>query len=64
MRCPLLSIITNGWAKGCEQHGLALDSVITNASTPHLFEYVQAQDRAGLAEYLNSYIRRMKAPGA
>jgi aspartate racemase len=51
-------------AKGCEQLGLTLDIVITNAHTPRVFEYVQAKDRAGLAEYLNGYIRRMQASGA
>ncbi|HXJ86764.1 MAG TPA: aspartate/glutamate racemase family protein [Candidatus Binatia bacterium] len=50
--------------KGCEQHGLTLDIVITNAYTPRVFEYVQAKDRAGLAEYLNGYIGRMHAAGA
>jgi aspartate racemase len=51
-------------AKGCEQLGLTLDIVITNAYTPRVFEYVQAKDRAGLAGYLNGYIRRMQAAGA
>jgi len=51
-------------AKGCEQHDLTLDIVITNAHTPRVFQYVEARDRAGLAEYLNGYIRRMHAAGA
>lgn len=51
-------------AKGCEQHGLTLDIVITNAYTPRVFQFVEANDRAGLAEYLNGYIRRMQAAGA
>jgi len=51
-------------AKGCEQHGLTLDIVITNAYTPRVFQYVEAGDRAGLADYLNGYIRRMHAAGA
>jgi aspartate racemase len=51
-------------AKGCEQHGLTLDIVITNAYTPRVFQYVEAGDRAGLAEYLNSFICRMHAAGA
>ena len=50
--------------KGCEALGLILDIVITNAYTPRVFEYVQAGDRAGLAGYLNGYIRRMQAAGA
>jgi aspartate racemase len=51
-------------AKGCEQSGFALDIVITNAQTAQVFEYVEAGDRDGLAEYLNSHLRRMKAAGA
>ena len=51
-------------AKGCEQHGLTLDIVITNAYTPRVFQYVEAGDRAGLADYLNGYIRRIHAAGA
>jgi aspartate racemase len=51
-------------AKDCEKRGLELDIVITNAHTPRVFEYVEANDREGLAEYLNGYIRRMKAAGA
>ncbi len=51
-------------ARGCEKLGFALDMVIANAQTPRVFAYVEAQDRDGLAEYLNGYIRRMKAAGA
>ena len=51
-------------SKGCEQRGLTLDIVITNAYTPTVFEYVEAKDRVGLAAYLNSYIQSMKAAGA
>ena len=51
-------------AKGCEGLGLALDIVITNAQTPRVFQYVEANDRKGLAEYLNGFIRRMNAAGA
>src|SRR5579863_6477575 len=51
-------------AKGCEKLGLELDIVITNAQTARVFEYVEAGDRDGLAEYLNAFIRRMKAAGA
>jgi aspartate racemase len=53
-----------GLAKGCEKLGLQIDIVITNAQTSRVFEYVEAGDRDGLAEYLNGYIRRMKAAGA
>jgi aspartate racemase len=51
-------------ARGCEKLGFALDLVIIHAQTPRVFEYVEAKDRVGLAEYLNGYIRRMKAAGA
>ena len=51
-------------AQGCQERGLELDIVITNAHTPRVFEYVEANDRDRLAEYLNGYLRRMKAAGA
>lgn len=51
-------------ARGCEQRNLILDIVITNAYTPRVFQYVEAKDRRGLAEYLSGYIRRMHAAGA
>jgi aspartate racemase len=51
-------------ARGCEKLGFALDIVITHAQTPRVFAYVEAEDRDGLAEYLNGFTRRMKAAGA
>ena len=51
-------------AGGCEALGFALDIVIVHAQTPRVFAYVESKDRAGLAEYLNGYIRRMQAAGA
>ena len=51
-------------AQGCEHRNLTLDIVITNAYTPRVFQYVEAEDRMGLAGYLNGYIRRMKDAGA
>jgi len=51
-------------AKAHEAQGRTLDIVIAHAETPRVFEYVQADDRDGLAEYLNGFIRRMKAAGA
>jgi aspartate racemase len=51
-------------AKGCETLGIELDIVITNAQTPRVFQYVEASDRDGLAQYLSGYIRRMNAAGA
>src|ERR1700758_768894 len=51
-------------AKAHEAKGRTLDIVIVHAETPRVFDYVQANDRDGLAAYLNGYIRRMKAAGA
>lgn len=51
-------------AKALEAQGRTLDIVIVHAETPRVFDYVRANDREGLAEYLNGYIRRMKAAGA
>jgi len=51
-------------AHGCEQRGLTLDIVITNAHTPRVFAYVEAKDRAGLAQYLNQHIHRLQSAGA
>ncbi len=51
-------------AAGLEAQGRVLDVVIVHAETSRVFEYVQANDRDGLAEYLNGYIRRLKAAGA
>ncbi len=51
-------------AEAHEACGRTLDMVIAHAETPRVFEYVQANDRNGLAEYLNGYIRRLKAAGA
>ncbi len=51
-------------ARAHEEHGRTLDIVITHAETSRVFEYVQAGDRDGLAEYLLGFIRRLKAAGA
>ena len=51
-------------AKEHEAEGRALDIVIANAQTSRVFDYVQSGDREGLAEYLNSFIHRLKAAGA
>jgi aspartate racemase len=51
-------------ARAHEAQGRTLDIVIAHAETSRVFEYVQANDRGGLAEYLNGFIRRMKAAGA
>jgi aspartate racemase len=51
-------------ARGLEAKGKTPDLVMVHASTPRLFEYVQANDREGLAEYLNRLIQRLQAAGA
>jgi aspartate racemase len=51
-------------AKAHDAQGRTLDIVIANAQTQRVFAHVQGNDRHGLAEYLNSYIRRLKAAGA
>lgn len=51
-------------ARAHEERGRTLDIVITHAEVSRVFEYVQAGDRDGLAEYLLVFIRRMKAAGA
>jgi aspartate racemase len=50
--------------KGHDEQGRTLDIVITHSETSRVFEYVQAGDRDGLAEYLLGFIRRLKAAGA
>lgn len=51
-------------ARAHEEQGRTLDMVIAHAEVPRVFEYVQAGDRDGLAEYLVGFIRRLKAAGA
>ncbi len=51
-------------ARAHEEQGRALDIVITHAETSRVFEYVQASNRDGLAEYLVGFISRLKAAGA
>jgi aspartate racemase len=50
--------------KAHEERGRRLDIVITHAETSLVFERAQAGDRAGLAAYLNGFIRRLEAAGA
>jgi aspartate racemase len=50
--------------KGHEEQGRILDIVITHSEVSRVFEYVQAGDRDGLAEYLLGFIWRLKAAGA
>ena len=51
-------------ARGHDEQSRTLDIVITHSETSRVFEYVQAGDRDGLAEYLLGSIRRLKAAGA
>ena len=51
-------------AKAHEAQGRTMDCVMAHAETSRVFEYVKACDPAGLAEYLNGFLRRLKAAGA
>src|SRR6202049_5301287 len=51
-------------AQAHEAQGRTLDIVIVHAETSRVFEYVRADDRDGLAEYLTGYVHRLKAAGA
>jgi aspartate racemase len=53
-----------GLVRGHDEQSRTLDIVITHLETSRVFEYVQAGDRDGLAEYLLGSIRRLKAAGA
>src|ERR1700749_2759280 len=46
------------------ERAASLDFVMVHAETPRVFAYVEAGDRAGLAEYLSGFIQRMKEAGA
>lgn len=50
--------------RGHEEQGRTLDIVITHSETSRVFEYVQAVDPDGLAEYLLGFTRRLKDVGA
>ena len=51
-------------AKVHEARGRALNLVIAHAETSRVFEYVRAGDRNSLAQYLASFIHRLKSAGA
>ena len=51
-------------AKAHAAQGRALDLTMVHAETDHVYQYLQAKDRRGLAEYLNGFITRLKAAGA
>jgi len=50
--------------KAHEAQGRTPDIVIAHAETSRVFEFVQARDPTGLAEYLNRFLHRLKAAGA
>ncbi len=47
-----------------EAQDRTMDIVIAHAETSRVFEYVKTGDPDGLAEYLNTFLRRLKAAGA
>jgi aspartate racemase len=51
-------------ASAHEARGRTMDLVIAHAETARVFDYVQASDPGGLAEYLSTFLRRLKAAGA
>ncbi len=51
-------------AEAHQKHDRTMDIVITHAETSRVYEYVQAGDREGLANYLIGFIRRLHAAGA
>jgi len=51
-------------AKAHEQRGRTLDIVITHADIARVRQYVEANDRNGLADYLLGFISRMQEAGA
>jgi aspartate racemase len=51
-------------AEAHDARGSTPDIVIVHAETARTFEYVQAADPRGMAEYLKGFLRRLKAAGA
>ena len=51
-------------AKAHAERGRRMDLVMVHAETDRIFEYAAAGDRAGMAEYLCGFLRRLKAAGA
>jgi aspartate racemase len=51
-------------ARAHEALGRSLDLVMAHAEIPRVMEFIRADDRLGLATYLNHYIHRMQAAGA
>jgi aspartate racemase len=51
-------------AEAHEKHSVSLDLAMVHAEASHIFAYVQAGDRAGLADYLTGFLYRLQAAGA
>ena len=51
-------------AKAHHAEGRTPDLVMTHAEPPRVMEFIRADDRKGLATYLNGFIERMQAAGA
>jgi aspartate racemase len=51
-------------ARALEAQNRTPEIVIVHAETSRVFDYVQAHDRDGLAEYLTSFVRRLESAGA
>ncbi|HEY4381263.1 MAG TPA: aspartate/glutamate racemase family protein [Acidobacteriaceae bacterium] len=51
-------------AEAHQARGRTMDCVITHGETSRVFDYVKAGNPGGLAEYLNSFLHRLKAAGA
>lgn len=51
-------------AQAHDARNRTLDIVITHSQTARVFEYVQAHAPIDLAEYLNTFLRRLQAAGA
>lgn len=51
-------------AEAHQKHDRTMDIVITHAEVSRVYEYVQAGDREGLADYLIGFISRMQVAGA
>ena len=51
-------------AEAHQKHNRTMDIVITHAEVSRVYDFVQAGDREGLADYLIGFISRMHAAGA
>ncbi|MDP9051225.1 MAG: aspartate/glutamate racemase family protein [Acidobacteriota bacterium] len=51
-------------ARALDDRGRTLDLVMAHAETARIFEYIQANKPASMADYLTSFLHRLKAAGA